>query len=93
MTKFDREYVGANVWVRRSRMGMSQAELAKRLDVSVGWVSRLETGDTFASIQRVIELAELFECTPNDLLSGAPPEPKKKTEPTDYTPLTHKAIR
>lgn len=69
---YDRENVGANVWVRRSRLGMSQTELGERIGVGVAWISRLESGDTYPSLVRVLELATLFECTPNDLLAGEP---------------------
>jgi transcriptional regulator with XRE-family HTH domain len=71
MTKatYDATYVGPNIRALRGVEGWTQAELAEDLEVTKGWVSRLESGSALPSLLRVIELAELFQVTVDSLLT------------------------
>jgi transcriptional regulator with XRE-family HTH domain len=61
--------------LRRSR-GMTQAELARRADVSVTHLSELENAEIAPGIDLVDRLARALGAALADLLpSGAPPEP------------------
>lgn len=48
--------------------GMSQAELAKRLDVSQNTVSQWETGNRKPDIVTLKKLAKILGCTADELL-------------------------
>ncbi len=61
--------------LRRSR-GMTQAELARRAEVSVTHLSELENAEIAPGIDLVDRLARALGAAPADLLpSAAPPEP------------------
>lgn len=52
----------------RIRKGMTQAEVARELEVDVTTVSNWETGKTMPSAQKLIVLRELFDCSTDYLL-------------------------
>lgn len=58
--------------LRRSR-GMTQAELARRADVSVTHLSELENADIAPGIDLVDRLARALGAAPAELLPSAPP--------------------
>ena len=70
-TKFDPYRVGPRVRKLRKAAKWTQTDLAVELGVSKAWVSRLETKDVTPSLARVIQLAGLFETTPDALLTAA----------------------
>ena len=72
---YDRAFVAQNIHSRRTALGMPQQAVADALGVSVMTVSRFERGSRTPSVARLCELAAALECTPNELLSGADPEP------------------
>lgn len=68
--------VGQAVAKYRKAVGMTQAELAERLDLSLDAVSRLERGNIGLSVARLVELAEIFGCETVDLLSDGSTRPR-----------------
>ncbi len=48
--------------------GLTQAQLAERLNLSLDAVSRLERGNIALTVERLVELAEIFGCETADLL-------------------------
>ena len=68
-TKFDPYRVGPRVRKLRKTAKWTQTDLAVELGVSKAWVSRLETKDVRPSLDRVIQLADLFDTTPDGLLA------------------------
>jgi transcriptional regulator with XRE-family HTH domain len=52
----------------RLMRGMSQEELAERLGVQQPFVSRIENGTKYPSIQTLCEIAKILRCEPNDLI-------------------------
>lgn len=69
----------------RQRAGLSQGEVAERLNVSRQAVSRWETGLTIPSIDNLARLSKLYGITLDELLGHSPvlpPEPprEKSTE-------------
>lgn len=63
--------VGQAIAKHRKAIGMTQSELAERLDLSLDAVSRLERGNIGLSVVRLVELAEIFDCETTDLLLGS----------------------
>ena len=49
----------------------TQADLARKLEVSSTFVKKLLTGEKTPSVPRLAEIARFFGVTPNDLLGAA----------------------
>lgn len=59
---------GANIVTYRKRSGLTQARLAERLNYSDKAVSKWERGESMPDVLTLVQLAELFEITVDDLL-------------------------
>ena len=57
---------------RRSRLGMSQAELAERIGVNQTAVSQWERGIITPTLNKARKLAETLGCTIDELYADAP---------------------
>lgn len=51
----------------RVKNGLLQREVADVLDVSQSQYQRLEVGVSLPNSMQILQLCELFRCTPNDL--------------------------
>lgn len=60
--------VGDKIKSYRSSKGWTQGVFAEKLDVSVGYISEIETGRRVPSLATLLSIAELLECTPDKLL-------------------------
>lgn len=63
-----KKQIGANIAAYRKRGGMTQAGLAEKLNYSDKAVSKWERGESAPDVQTLVQLAELFDITVNDLL-------------------------
>lgn len=54
----------------RERLGISQAALSKKLDVSQSTVAMWETGENVPKTNTLPELARALNCTIDDLFEG-----------------------
>ena len=63
-----KKQIGANIASYRKRLQMTQAGLAEKLNYSDKAVSKWERGDSVPDVQTLMQLAEMFEVTVNDLL-------------------------
>lgn len=68
--------LGERIVSLRQERGISQAELAKRLEVSRQAVSKWEKGQSSPDTVKLIQLAELFNIEVEYLATGIKPEPK-----------------
>lgn len=68
--------IGQSIAKHRKASGMTQAELAERLDLSLDAISRLERGGIALSVVRLFELAEIFGCETMDLLEEGSHRPR-----------------
>lgn len=59
----------------RTRSGMSQGELAEKLDVSRQSVSKWETGASIPEIDKLVKISNIFGVTLDELVTGEAPEP------------------
>lgn len=77
-----RDQLGANIVMYRKRNGLTQAGLAEKLNYSDKAVSKWERGESMPDVLTLVQLAELFEITVNDLLvdPDALPENTGKVE-------------
>ncbi|MBQ2855032.1 MAG: helix-turn-helix domain-containing protein [Oscillospiraceae bacterium] len=60
--------IGANIAAQRKRAGLTQAGLAEKLNYSDKAVSKWERGESMPDVLTLMQLAEQFEITVNDLL-------------------------
>jgi len=63
-----RYQLGANIASYRKSRGMTQAGLAEKLNYSDKAVSKWERGESMPDVLVLVQLAELFDVTVNDLL-------------------------
>lgn len=71
MQYYDKKAVGARLKETRRRQGLTQAELAARLDYSSErQLQRIENGETSCSVDKLMELAQILEVTTDYLLFG-----------------------
>lgn len=63
-----RSQIGANITAYRKRGDMTQAELAEKLNYSDKAVSKWERGESVPDVLTLVQLAEQFGITVNDLL-------------------------
>ena len=54
---------------KREGLGLSQTELARKLDVTQGAVSQWENGTSRPDIDSLLRLADVFNCTIDDLIA------------------------
>ena len=60
--------IGANIAVFRKRAGLTQAGLAEKLNYSDKAVSKWERGESMPDVVTLVQLAEQFEVSVNELL-------------------------
>ena len=62
--------IGRRVKEFRLQGRLSQADLAERVDMSVAYISQIETGKKQASLESLVRIAEVLGVTVNHLLNG-----------------------
>ena len=74
--------LGANIALYRKHQGLTQAGLAEKINYSDKAVSKWERGESMPDVLTLVQLAELFGITVNDLLADpdALPENPGKVE-------------
>lgn len=60
--------IGSNIATQRKRAGLTQAELAEKLNYSDKAVSKWERGDSMPDVLTLMQLAQLFDTSVNSLL-------------------------
>lgn len=63
-----KKLIGRNIVSYRKRLGMTQAGLAEKLNYSDKAVSKWERGESVPDVQTMMQLAEVFDVTVNELL-------------------------
>ncbi|MDE7310086.1 MAG: helix-turn-helix domain-containing protein [Eubacterium sp.] len=59
-----------NLRVLREKDGMTQEQLAERMEVSRQTISKWESGASMPELEKLVQLTELFGCTMDGLLKG-----------------------
>lgn len=57
-----------NIKGKREERGMTQVELAGMVNVAQNTVSQWETGERTPRIEKLMQLARIFDCTVDELL-------------------------
>lgn len=71
---------GNRLYELRKQRGLSQEELANRLDVTRQTVSKWEVGDSTPDMEKLAALSELFEISLDELVLGKVPVTTKLDE-------------
>lgn len=79
----EKKTIGALIAALRKANGMTQRELAERLNVSDKTVSRWERDDGAPDLSLIPVIAELFGVTCDELLRGERKSPEERTEPAE----------
>ena len=72
--------IGNNIAACRKRFGLTQAELAEKLNYSDKAVSKWERGDSLPDVMTLMLLAQQLGVTVNDLVGEVPPGPAVQNE-------------
>ena len=59
--------LGKNIKKRRKELGLTQQELADRLDKSLNFIGKIEVAFSKPSLDTLIEIAQVLECSVSDL--------------------------
>ncbi len=73
----------------RTKFGMTQAELAKRLDVTRSSVNAWELGFATPQLKHIYEMTKIFGTTVDGLLNN---ESKQMIDISDLTPKEQQAV-
>lgn len=60
-----------NIKKKRLEAGFTQIDLANKLEIDRSTVAKWETGESFPRAEKLIQLAEVLNCTIDELLKGA----------------------
>lgn len=58
-----------NIAEERKKLEMTQTELAEKLNVGQSSVALWETGKNYPTVKKLLQIAEIFDCTLDDLVS------------------------
>ena len=59
--------LGKNIKRRRKELGLTQQQLAEKMDISLNFMGKIEVAFSKPSLDTLIELAEKLETTVSDL--------------------------
>lgn len=62
--------LGENIQFYRSKAGITQEQLAERLEVSRQSVSKWESNTTYPEMEKLLQMCEMFSCSLDTLLRG-----------------------
>lgn len=75
----DTQVLAERVKKLRHQRNLTQEQLAERTELSVVYISNVECAKRVPSLDTMLSLCRVLECTPDELLDGFYPE---KREPT-----------
>ena len=79
------EHLGEQIYHYRTKKGLSQQELAEKLDVSRQSVSKWEVGGAVPDLERLVKMAALFGVTLDELVTGEENETVSLSIPKETT--------
>jgi XRE family transcriptional regulator, master regulator for biofilm formation len=62
--------VGKRIKEIRQKRGLSVRELAKKMDTSHSYISRVENGKVTPSLETLVKMAEVLECNVSDFFDN-----------------------
>ena len=86
-----KQRIGANIAAFRRHPGLTQAELAEKLNYTDKAVSKWERGESVPDVTTLVQVAELFSVTLDELTGYTPTEPLSQ-EPVSVTRKVNKKV-
>ena len=86
-----KQRIGANIAAFRRQQGLTQAELAEKLNYTDKAVSKWERGESVPDVTTLVQVAELFSVTLDELTGYTPTEPLSQ-EPVSVTRKVNKKV-
>jgi len=83
----DYNKLGQRIVRVRKMLGMSQAKLAEKADLSNNYISNIENNYSIPSLQTFLTICQALEVTPNQLLLGIDDKDEKYLETDISTKL------
>jgi len=68
---FDYTVIGKRIRKSREEKGLTQERVAELLDVSNAYISKIERGKTPINLDRLSDICQVLEASPDYILSGA----------------------
>ena len=65
--------LGKRIKEKRRNAHMTQAQLAERVDITVPYISRIETDQNHISLELLVNIADALQVSVDNLLSGNQP--------------------
>ncbi|WP_316737595.1 helix-turn-helix transcriptional regulator [Pedobacter aquatilis] len=75
--------VGENIKKCRIKLGLSQADAAKLLEISTPAFCKIETGRTDLNISRLLQISKLFKISISELITGIANESESTADVID----------
>lgn len=73
----DKKYIAKKIKEYRKKSGLTQAELAEKIDLGTKQVSRIEVGDFYPSLATFFKIVEVLNINLTDFVSEIPPDENK----------------
>jgi transcriptional regulator with XRE-family HTH domain len=70
--------IGAAIAARRQMLGLTQGDMAERLEMEQESISRIETGRVMLNLGRLMSIADALDCSIESLLQ--PSSPRKQDQ-------------
>ena len=81
--------LGQRLYDLRRKQGLSQEQLAEKINVSRQTVSKWESGQSTPDLPKLLALAEVYSLSLDELVGNTPPSPAPEpTQTTDPQPET-----
>lgn len=71
MAAINNMIIGNHLRAARKRAGLTQADVANKINLSLSYYSQLERGKVRINLERLFDLCILFEVTPEQILAHA----------------------
>lgn len=73
----DYNIIGERIKSARIAKGLTQEQLAERLDVSIAFLSRIERGSSRINLRRLDEICNILEISQGSILEGTSEDSRK----------------
>ena len=74
---FNREDYGSRIRSLRKKRGLTQEQLAEKMNVSTPYIAKIETGKQTGPVELAVEFAAFFDVSLDYLLVGKGDKPEK----------------
>lgn len=73
----DYNIIGERIKRARTEKGLTQEQLAEKLDVSIAFLSRIERGSSHINLRRLDEICNILEISQGSILEGTSEDSRK----------------